>query len=125
MINQNVQEVLKKFQGTKNKEHEKTQKQINKLIGALNKHQSETENSINRAINELKMKIDNIKEEVTYNIENLRRKKETETQNTMEGHSSRLEQAEDRISELEDKKEIKGKTEVLFVKQLKTCNRNM
>jgi hypothetical protein len=28
--------------------------------------------------------------------------------NTMEGHSSRLEQAEDRISELENKIEIKG-----------------
>jgi hypothetical protein len=27
----------------------------------------------------------------------------------MEGHSSRLEQAEDRISELEDEMEIKGK----------------
>jgi hypothetical protein len=32
---------------------------------------------------------------------------------------------EDRISELEDKMEIKGKTEELLVKQLKTCNRNM
>jgi archaeosine-15-forming tRNA-guanine transglycosylase len=42
----------------------------------------------------------------------------------MEGHSSRLEQAEDRISELEDKIEIKGKTEELLVKQLKTCERN-
>jgi hypothetical protein len=31
----------------------------------------------------------------------------------MESHSSRLEQAEDRISELEDKMEIKGKTEEL------------
>jgi hypothetical protein len=29
-------------------------------------------------------------------------------QNTMEGHSSRVEQAEDRISELEDKLEIKN-----------------
>jgi chromosome segregation ATPase len=38
----------------------------------------------------------------------------------MEGQSSRLEQAEDRISELEDKMEIKGKTEELLVKQLKT-----
>jgi hypothetical protein len=38
----------------------------------------------------------------------------------MEGHSSRLEQEEDRISELEDKVEIKGKTEELLVKQLKT-----
>jgi hypothetical protein len=35
------------------------------------------------------------------------------TQNTMEGHSSRLEQAEDRISELEDEMEIKGKIEEL------------
>jgi hypothetical protein len=51
-------------------------------------------------INELRPKIDNIKEEVTHNTENLRKKKkETELQNTMEGHSSRLEQAEDRISE--------------------------
>jgi hypothetical protein len=48
------------------------------------------------------MKIDNIKEEVTYDVENLRKKNETEIQNKMEGHSSRLEQAEDRISELED-----------------------
>jgi chromosome segregation ATPase len=43
----------------------------------------------------------------------------------MEGHSSRLEQAEDRISELEDEMEIKGKTEELLVKQFKTCKRNM
>jgi hypothetical protein len=43
----------------------------------------------------------------------------------MEGHSSRLEQAEDRISELEDKMEIKGKTKELLVKQLKICERNI
>jgi hypothetical protein len=61
MVNQKVQEALHKFQGTKNKEYEKTQKQINELIGAPNKHQQETENTINREINELKMKIDNIK----------------------------------------------------------------
>jgi hypothetical protein len=35
MINQNIQEVCKKFQDTKNKEYLKTQKQINELIGAL------------------------------------------------------------------------------------------
>jgi hypothetical protein len=52
-------------------------------------------------------------------------KNETEIQNTMEGHSSRLEQAEDRISELEDETEIKGKTEELLLKQLKTCERNI
>jgi hypothetical protein len=49
MVNQNVQEALKKFQDTKNKEYEKTQEQINK-------NQSETENTINREINELKTK---------------------------------------------------------------------
>jgi hypothetical protein len=43
MVNQNVQEVLKKFQDMKNNEYEKTQ-----IIGALNKHQSETEHTINR-----------------------------------------------------------------------------
>jgi hypothetical protein len=48
MVNQNVQEALKKFQDSKNKDYEKTQKQKNKLIGVLNKHQSETENTINR-----------------------------------------------------------------------------
>jgi hypothetical protein len=42
----------------------------------------------------------------------------------MEGHSSGLEQVEDRISEIEDEMEIKGKTEELLVKQLKTCERN-
>jgi hypothetical protein len=37
------------------------------------------------------MKIDNIKEEVTHDMENLRKKNETEIQ--MEGHSIRLEKA--------------------------------
>jgi ABC-type transporter Mla subunit MlaD len=54
-VNQNIQEALKKFQDTKNKDYEKTQKQINELIGTLNKYQSETENTINREINELKL----------------------------------------------------------------------
>jgi membrane-associated HD superfamily phosphohydrolase len=125
MVNQNVQETLKKFQDIKNKEYEKTQEQRHEIIGALKKHQSETEDTINREINELKMKIENIKEEVTHDMKNLRKKNETETQNTMEGHSSRLEQAKDRISKLEDKMEIQGKTEELLVKQLKTCERNM
>jgi chromosome segregation ATPase len=43
----------------------------------------------------------------------------------VESHSSRLEQAEDKISELEDKMKIKGKTEELSVKQLKSYERNM
>jgi hypothetical protein len=57
LVNQNVQEALKKFQHTKNKEYKKTQKHINEIIGALNKCQSETENTINRETNELKMKM--------------------------------------------------------------------
>jgi hypothetical protein len=37
MVNQNVQETLKKFHDNKNKEYEMTQKQINEIIGDLNK----------------------------------------------------------------------------------------
>jgi hypothetical protein len=37
------------------------------------------------------------------------KRKKQKMQNTMEGHSSRLEQAEDRISELEDEVEITEK----------------
>jgi transcription termination factor NusB len=56
MVNQNVQEALKEFQDTKNKEYKKTKEQINEIIGALNKHQSEIENIINKEINEQKAK---------------------------------------------------------------------
>jgi predicted nuclease with TOPRIM domain len=58
-------------------------------------------------------------------MENLRKKNETEIQNKMEGHSSRIEQTEDRISELEDETATKGITEDLLVKQLKTCEKKM
>jgi chromosome segregation ATPase len=125
MVNQNVQEAIKKFQEDKNKEYEKTQKQINKIIEALDKCQTETETTTNREINELRSKIDNIKEEVTHDIENLRKKNETEIQNKMEGHSNRIEQTENRISELEYEMAIKGKTKELLVKQLKTCEKKM
>jgi hypothetical protein len=60
-----------------------------------------------------------IKEDLITDLEKLRRKNQTEileiknpycqTKNTVEGQSSRLEQVEDRISELEDKTEIKEK----------------
>jgi hypothetical protein len=70
------------------------------------------------------MKMDNIKEEVTHDMGNLRKKNETKIQNTMEDHSRGLEQEENRISEPEDKMEIKGKTEELLLKQLKICERN-
>jgi hypothetical protein len=41
--------------------------------------------------------------------ENLRKKNEKEMQNKMEGQSSKIEQAEDRSSELEDEMVIKEK----------------
>jgi uncharacterized phage infection (PIP) family protein YhgE len=74
MVNQNVQEALKKFQDTKNKKCKKTQEQVDDIIVALNKHQSKTENTINREINELKTKTGNIKEEVTHDMENLKKR---------------------------------------------------
>jgi septal ring factor EnvC (AmiA/AmiB activator) len=42
----------------------------------------------------------------------------------VEVYSSRLDQVENRISELEDKIEIKEKTEKILVKQLKSCEKN-
>jgi hypothetical protein len=66
------------------------------------------------------MKIDNITEEGTQDMENLRKKNETEMQNKMEGQSSRIEQAEHRITELDDEMVIKGKTEELLTQ---TCEK--
>jgi chromosome segregation ATPase len=43
----------------------------------------------------------------------------------VEAHSSRREQVEEKISEIEDKMKIKGKTKELLVKQIKSCERNM
>jgi hypothetical protein len=77
MVIQNVKETLKKYQDNKNTEFEKAQEQIKETIEALYKHQSETKNTINREINELRLKIDNIKEEVTQDMENLRKKNKT------------------------------------------------
>jgi hypothetical protein len=62
IVNQNVQETLKKFQDNKNREFEKAQEQIKETTEAQYKHQSETKNMINKEINELRTKIDNIKE---------------------------------------------------------------
>jgi ferritin-like metal-binding protein YciE len=48
MVKKNVQDALKNFQDTKNKEHEKTQKRINELRKDFNKHQTETKGKIER-----------------------------------------------------------------------------
>jgi hypothetical protein len=58
-------------------------------------------------------------------MENIRKTNETEMQNKMKCHFSRIEETEDRISELEDEMAIKGKIEELLVKQLKTCEKKM
>jgi hypothetical protein len=44
------------------------------------------------------------------------KKNETEIQNKMEGHSRRVEQMEDNISDLEDEMAIKGKPDKLLKK---------
>jgi hypothetical protein len=72
MVNQNVQETLKKFHDNKNREFEKAQEKIKETTEALYKHQSETKNIITKEINELGTKIDNKKEEETQDMENLR-----------------------------------------------------
>jgi NAD(P)H-dependent FMN reductase len=54
MVNQKVQETLKKFQDNKNREFEKAKEEIKETIEALYKHQSETKNMINKEINELR-----------------------------------------------------------------------
>jgi hypothetical protein len=51
------------------------------------------------------------------------KKKQTNTKHS--GRPLQQTRTEDRISELEDKIEIKGKTEELLVKQHKICERNM
>jgi chromosome segregation ATPase len=75
------------------------------------------------------MTTQNIKKELNKDMENPRKKTRTEiqeiksyfsqTKNTVEGHSSRLEQMEDRISVLEDEIEIKRETKEILVKNSK------
>jgi hypothetical protein len=48
IVNQKVQDALKKFQDTTNKEYEKTQKQLYKLRKDFKKHQSETKETIKK-----------------------------------------------------------------------------
>jgi chromosome segregation ATPase len=124
-VNQNVQETLKKCQHNKHREFERAKEEIKETIEALYKHQSETENTLNKQINELRTKINNIKEETSQDMEDLRKKNKTELQKKMEGQSSRIELTEDRISGLEDEMVIKGKTKELLIKQLKNCEKKM
>jgi TolA-binding protein len=103
----------------------------------FNNHKSETKDTIKREIYELKRTTPIIKKKKLNkdlgkphrkesNREILGRKSPySQTKNTVEGHSRRLEQVEDRISELENEIEIKEKAEETLVKQFKSCERNM
>jgi hypothetical protein len=78
MVNRNVQNALKKFQDTKNNEHEKTQKQIKEFKQDFNKHQSKTKDTVKRDIYELKKTTQIRKEKLNKDMENLRIKNQTE-----------------------------------------------
>jgi hypothetical protein len=52
-------------------------------------------------------------------MKNLRKKNETEIQNKAEGHSSRVEQTEDRISEHEDEMQLKEKLKIYYSNNLR------
>jgi hypothetical protein len=54
MVNQKIQDALKKYQDIINKNLEKTQKQLNEFREDLNKHQSETKETVNKEIHEIK-----------------------------------------------------------------------
>jgi hypothetical protein len=103
---------------------EKTQKQLNELREDFNKFQSETKETIKKEIYERKKITQVMEEEFNKDMENLRKKNQIETleiksllnqiKYTRESHSSRLEQAEVRISELEHGIATKEETEELL-----------
>jgi 1,2-phenylacetyl-CoA epoxidase catalytic subunit len=78
MVNQKIQDALKKYQDTTNKKHKKTQKQINKFREDIDKLQSERKETILEEIYEMKPTQD-IKEEFNKDTENFRKKNQTKT----------------------------------------------
>jgi hypothetical protein len=108
------------FKTPKNREHEKTHKQIKELREKFNKYQSETKDTLEREIYELKRTAQIIKEELNKDVGNLRRKNQREileikspySQTNKQKNGSPLQQVdqvEGRLSELQDKIEIKEK----------------
>jgi hypothetical protein len=88
-----------------------------------------------KEIYEIKKTIEDRKEEFNKDVENLRKKSQTETleiksylnqiKNAEKSQYSTLEQAEDRISGLEDKTDIKERTEELSERRFKSYKRNI
>jgi chromosome segregation ATPase len=75
MVNQKVQDALKKFLDTTNKELEKTQKQLKELREDFSKYQSETKNTIKREIYEIKKTTQNIQKELNKDMGNPQKKR--------------------------------------------------
>jgi chromosome segregation ATPase len=74
-------------------------------------------------------------EKLNKDLENLRKKNQTQimeikvlfnqTKNTVEGHSSRLEQVEDRISGFRDETDVKEDKTQNSESEIKSCEKNM
>jgi F0F1-type ATP synthase membrane subunit b/b' len=99
MVNQNVQCALKKYTHTTNKD-EKTQKQIKWAQRGHQQIPKWNKEHYKKEIYELKKTAQNIKEELNKDMENSEKesnrnletkKSPSQTKNTVEGHSSRLE----------------------------------
>jgi hypothetical protein len=69
------------------------------------------------------VKTDNIKDEVTQDMEKSQKKRTKQKCKTKRRPIQKTRTAEDRISELEDEMIVKGKIKELLVKQLKTCGK--
>jgi hypothetical protein len=132
VVNQKVQDALKKYQDTTNKKLKKTQKQLNELRDDFNKNTKVKQKR--REIYEIREDNTRYERGIEKYVENLRKKESNRNPGnkkylSLEGHSTRLEQWKTRKSlRLEDKtdiKEKKKKTEELLVKQLKSFERNV
>jgi hypothetical protein len=100
-LKENIQKQLKEFQENTNQKLERTQKQLNELR-IFNKLQNETKVIKNQEIYEIKKIAQGMKEELNKDMESHGKKNQTEIleikislnqmKNTIESHSSRLEQ---------------------------------
>jgi chromosome segregation ATPase len=78
-----------------------------------------------REMNELRTKIDNIKKEVTHNMENLRKNNEQKYKTKWKANPAEQNKQNTESQNSKMKWELKEKTEELLVKQLKTCEKKM
>jgi hypothetical protein len=78
IVNQMYKNALKKLQDTKNKEHEKTQKQMNSERTSTNTKVKQWTLLKKKEICVLKMSTQNSKEELNKDMKNLRKKNQTD-----------------------------------------------